>query len=383
MASNSSNAGNAVSSDFNLQRLTPNEMLQNITATISCAGNIALFGRRGSGKTQISKQAIKDSGTKEVYLNLSVLERVDLGGYPDVLAAVPEKDRLKERFINFILPAFFKDLRNEDKNAPDVTLLLDEVDKADPSLWAPLLEITQFKTINGIPLPRLRSCIMTGNLTAEGGQRPSLPLLDRTEKYLCESDARQWLDWAGRSREIHPSISAYVNDHPDHLYGTVDAGDAYADASPRGWHNASKLLIFGEKHQWPTSVMVQKVLGCVGKQIGFQFRNYYEHYQVLLPLVDKIFKGQVIKDFDKLEPTKQIVAAMIACARLATNIDACAEGKFPESAGVVAKFLLTIESEVALVAARSQIGLERLIAHGMDEEPNWSKLLDKVNDRIG
>lgn len=369
----------AISSDFNLQKVNPIELKENLRCTIQSGGNAAIFGRRGTGKTFISKQAIEESDTDEVYLNLSVLERVDLGGYPDMLSARID-DGNKRRFLDFIMPFFYKRLIEGNRK---VTLLLDEVDKADPSLWAPLLEITQFHSCNGTPLPNLHACIMTGNLAAEGGQRPSLPLLDRAEKYLAESDQRMWLDWAGKSREIHPAVTAYINDHPDHLFGEVDEGDCYASASPRGWHNASKLLFFGEKHNWPVNVLVAKVSGCIGKQIGLQFKNYYDHYQVLLPLVDKIFKGQAVtKEFEKMEPTKQIVAAMITCARLAAKIDACPQDKYPDEAGLIAKFLLNIEVEIALIAARSQVGIERLVLHSLDDEKGWSLLLDKINDRL-
>lgn len=367
----------AAISDFNLKKLNPRELEENLACTIQGHGNAALFGRRGTGKTHISKQAIAASDTEEVYLNLSVLERVDLGGYPDMLSARdPNADR---RFLEFIMPFFYKKMMEGNKR---ITLLLDEVDKADPSLWAPLLEIVQFRSCNGRELKNLVCCIMTGNLAAEGGSRPSLPLLDRAEKYLVESDHRQWLEWAGRSREIHPACTAYINDHPEHLFGDVDEGDVYASASPRGWHNASKLLKVGEENNWPVNVLVTKVSGCIGKQIGMQFQHYYDHYQVLLPVVEKIFKGQPIKEFDKMERTKQIVCAMITCARLAARIDDCKEGTYPEVAGLIAKFLLNIESEIALIAARSQINLDRLILHGLDEEPGWSKLLDKINDRI-
>lgn len=379
----------AKASDFNLVILSPQELAENILCTIQAAGNIAIFGRRGGGKTFISKQAISVSKTLEIYLNLSMLERVDLGGYPDMLSARdkdPEefdKSSIKKRFLEFIMPWFYKDLMNPDPEAPFITLLLDEVDKTDQSLWAPLLEIIQFHTCNGRALPKLQACIMTGNLAAEGGQRPSLPLLDRAEAYLLESDAHQWQDWAGKSQEIHPSITAYIHDHPDHLFGEVDEGDNYKSASPRGWHNASKLLKIGEQNKWAVPILVNKVSGCIGKQIGIQFKNYYDHYQVLLPLVDKLFTGKKIsKEFDKLKPTEQIVAAMITCSRLAGLLDKEKLEKYPPIAGTIAEFLHSIETEIALIAARSQIGITRIITHGLDDDPGWNKLLEQINYRL-
>lgn len=45
-------------SDFNLDKLSPAELEQHVAATIQVGGNIAIFGRRGTGKTQICKQQI-------------------------------------------------------------------------------------------------------------------------------------------------------------------------------------------------------------------------------------------------------------------------------------------------------------------------------------
>jgi hypothetical protein len=260
---------------------------------------------------------------------------------------------------------------------------MDEVDKADPSLWAPLLEFTQFHTINGRHLKNLKSVIMTGNLLAEGGNRPCLPLLDRAEKYLVESDARSWLDWAGRSGKIHPSVTAYITDHPKDLFGAVDPEDRYADPSPRGWAGASELLFIGEKNNWSTELLNKKVCGRVGKDAGLKYSNYYEHYQVLLPLIDEIYKGKDVSDkFNKLEPTKRLVGSMIACARMANVLDSHKGGDLPKSVDHMGKFLQKISPENVLVAVRSQIQLSRIITHSLDEHPEWEGVLNSINKRI-
>ena len=159
-----------VTSDFNMQKLKTKELSEHIEASIKMGGNLAVFGRRGSGKTAIAKQEIKRAGLHEVYINLSVLERVDMGGYPNIMASSQQK-----KFVDFLLPQFYQPMMDGKKG---VVALLDEVDKADPSLWAPLLEFTQFRSINHQTLPHLQAVIMTGNLISEGGSRPSLPLLD-------------------------------------------------------------------------------------------------------------------------------------------------------------------------------------------------------------
>lgn len=364
-------------SDFNLQRLTTKDLGPNIAASIQAGSNIAIFGRRGSGKTEIAKQEIAKAGMKEIYINLSVLERVDLGGYPNILNADPTK-----KYVDFLLPAFYEHMCEGTK---PVVALLDEVDKADPSLWAPLLEFVQFKSINGRPLPNLHAVIMTGNLISEGGSRPSLPLLDRTEKFLVEADVGAWLDWSGKSGKIHPSITAYINDHPNDLFGAVDPEDRYSDPSPRSWTKASELLFKGEKFNWGSELLNKKVSGCVGKSAGMRYSLYYDHYQVLLPLIEKLYSGKdIVKEYSALEPTKRIIACMIACARLAAQLDKAAAEKTapPKALDYMGKFLQDVSSEIVLISVRSQITLDRIVQWNLDDHEDWGNLLTKINNQV-
>jgi hypothetical protein len=364
------------SSDFNLQKISTKDLSDNLRATIDFGGNVIIVGRRGSGKTEISKACIKESGCKEVYLNLSVMERPDIGGYPNFFAAQAGKS-----FVDFLLPSFYQHLM---EGHEPVVALLDEVDKAESALWAPLLEFTQFHTINGRALPNLRAIIMTGNLQSEGGARPSLPLLDRAEKYLVEASHHHWLDWASKSGAIHPSVTAYIADHPEDLFGDVDPGDVYADPSPRGWHNSSKILNFGEDRKWSNKIMTNKVAGCIGKKTGIKYAAYFDHYQVLLPIIEKIMKGEEVNGFRNLEQSKQMVACMIVCARLSRIIDEMkpSQKDKPGVARTVANFLKTVDPEMALIAVRSQIGLERVVNSGLDEEPEWDTILRDIAKRV-
>lgn len=425
-------------SDWNLQRLSTDEYAQHLAASISIRSNIAVFGRRGTGKTVIAKAMIRKAGAREIYLNLSTFERVDLGGYPNLLTS--------EEYVSFKLPSFYQALREgtaqqktprqkanealEDikkeltSTAQQCVLLLDEVDKADPSIWAPLLEIVQFKTINGMALPNLASVIMTGNLLEEGGSRPSPPLLDRTEKYIVEADVTQWLNWAGSGARIHPAVSSFIKDNPQHLFGGVDPEDRYADPSPRGWENASGILnALEDSHErgHRSEFLVNKVSGCVGKQAGIQFQMYYEYYQKLLPLVAQLFKGQSIMDeFDRLHPTEQLVTSFVICTRLATAMDDAStdvpqkDGKrqflteselesfwtkdasFPKGTtkaraekltkirdqiNYVGKFFSDkrVTRELCLISVRSQIQVDRLLGFSLDASPVWGPLIQETN----
>lgn len=368
------------SSDFNLKKIDTQNLSEHVAASIQVGSNIAIFGRRGSGKTEIAKQEIKKSGYQEIYLNLSVLERTDLGGYPDIMGRA-SADASMRKFVSFLMPHFYQPLTEGKKG---VVALLDELDKADPSLWAPLLEFTQFHSINGMHLPNLKAVIMTGNLISEGGSRPSLPLLDRAEKYLVEPSASNWLNWSGKVGKIHPSITSFISDNPRELFGNVDPEERYADPSPRGWDRASKLIYMGEEKGWSSTLINDKVTGCIGKEAGLKYACYYEHYQQLLPLIDQIYKSKdVTKEYNLLEPTKKLVACMIACARL-TNIldepnDKKGHAEEVESALTnMGKFLSKVPYENTLVAVRSQIQIDRLVKWKLDEHKSWQNTLSKI-----
>jgi len=376
-------------SDYNMHTLKTKDLTQNLLATIQVGGNVAIFGRRGSGKTEIAKQCIRDSKVdgkqcKEVYINLSVLERVDLGGYPDLMSFNSDSQKQK-KFVDFLLPRYLEKLTDGDS---PIILLLDEVDKADNALQAPLLEITQFRSVNGRPLPNLHCCVMTGNLISEGSQRPSLPLLDRAEKYLIEPDAHMWLEWAGKGGNIHPSVTAFINDHPGELFGEMNDGDNYADPSPRGWKQGSNLVAFGEENGWGGDLISTKIFGSVGKKAGMKFKMYFDHYQHILPMIDKIMKGEDLgRTYDGLEKTKQIIVNMVLFARLARILDdsmaKAGKKQLPKEVDHVGKFIERVEPEMILIAARTQIGIDRFMKSSLDDVPAWAKALKLIQKKLG
>jgi hypothetical protein len=133
------------------------------------------------------------------------------------------------------------------------------------------------------------------------------------------------------------------------------------------------------------------VCGCVGKDSGIKYSNYYEYYQELLPMVEDIYNGvDIISTYNKLEPTKKLIACMITCARLASQLDKFNPLKlpkdkieFPPCVGYVGKFIGRASHENTLVAIRSQITLDRIGQHNLDEHPDWAATFTSISSRIG
>lgn len=361
----------ATSSDFNLQKLDTKQLSDHVFATITMGGKIAIFGRRGSGKTEIAKQQIKKAGLNEVYINLAVMERPDLGGYPKIITDDTAK------YVKFLMPSFYEPLLSGEKKS---VIIFDEVDKADQSLWQPLLEFVQYYSINNTKFTNLQAIILTGNLISEGGNRPCSPLLDRCEKYLVEPSTSIWLDWAA-ANNIHPSIIAYIMDNPKDLFGEIDLGENLADQSPRSWAMGSNIIYESEKYDWDKNLLKQKISGCIGKKVGIKYANYFDYYKSLLPMIDEIYKGKdVSSQYSKLEPTKKLVACTIASARLANMLDSLSGEELAAAINNAGNFFTHVDDEYVLVSIRTQITHHRV--HKFIEYPVWEKIVSSLVNQM-
>jgi hypothetical protein len=243
----------------------------------------------------------------------------------------------------------------------------------------------QFHSINGQAFPNLQACIMTGNLVAEGGNKIHAPLVDRSEAYLLQADAASWLEWAGSSGEIHPSVFTFIQDHPNALFGRVDLGENYVDASPRSWHLASKMIRFGEEHNYDINIILEKVSGFVGKQLGIQYMTYYTHYQKLLPMVKKVFAEEdITQQYKTLGPSEKNVVCMIVASRLANELDRH-DPKIdqPDCLRIVGKFFSQVEHENVVAGLRSQVQLSRISTWKLLKNEHWRSVMKDINSYTG
>lgn len=102
--------------------------------------NVMLIGSHGIGKTTVVKNVAEQLGVKFKYYSSSTLDPfAELIGIP-----VPDKDK---GTIEFYRP---KDLEDAE------FIFFDELNRAHPRVLNAVLEIIQFKSINGIPLKNLK-----------------------------------------------------------------------------------------------------------------------------------------------------------------------------------------------------------------------------------
>lgn len=292
-----------MSNALNLQEIDQEQALHLSKFFIRSHQNLFLFGRRGVGKTHIALQAAEECGFKVSYINLSVIERPDLAGYPNL--------NTPGDVITFKAPSFLPKLL---ESKADTILLFDEVDKAPSEVTAPLLEILQFKSINGISL-NVAGCILTGNLANEGAysNQISSALLDRGAKYILSFNFDKWVDWA-KTHMVHDLILGFLRSNPEFACGKIE-DSCYATPSPRGWTLASDALIRARDLKIvDIETVTQIISGFVGGEAGLRFKIWYEYYRRFEPYIVLLIEtGSMTLDYASLAPTERVVFVVAAC----------------------------------------------------------------------
>jgi MoxR-like ATPases len=293
-----------MSNSLNLPEIDQEQALHLSKFFVRSHQNLFLFGRRGVGKTHIALQAATECNYKINYINLSVIERPDLAGYPDINSPGD--------IITFKSPSFLPKLLQNDQ--PDNIILFDEVDKAPPEVTAPLLEILQFRAINGTPI-NVAGCILTGNLSNEGAysNQISSALLDRGAKYILSFNFEKWIDWA-KINSVHDLILGFLRSNPEFACGKLE-DSCYASPSPRGWTMASEALIKARDLKIiDIETITQIVSGFVGNEAGIRFKIWYEHYRKFEPFIHNLIEaGSMSFNFHELEPTAKVVFVIGVC----------------------------------------------------------------------
>lgn len=269
--------------------------------SIASGGNVMIFGPSGIGKSEIAISAAIARDIKYVYINLSVLEAVDLIGLP----------KFGENVTTYATPEF---LPLKDDNVKKVVLIIDEIDKAKDEIQNPLLELFQFHSINGKPL-NIQSIIATGNLPNEHAKSRviSWALANRCNIYKVYCEFSYWRKWAVQ-QNINPLIVGFLGQRSDLLLKPNESGDptAYCNPSPRSWTLAAKdiddyesyVLQQPDKLKSDTDAIIDfesmLVAGRVGIQAAIDFKIWLKYYRYLSPDIDALIERGIFPNMDMM-----------------------------------------------------------------------------------
>ena len=360
---------------LNLQELDQEQALNLTKFFIQSQHNVFLFGRRGVGKTDIAIQAAKECGLKINYINLSVIERPDLAGYPDM--------NTPGDVINFKSPYFLPKLL--DGYAADSVILFDEVDKVQPEVTAPLLEILLFKKINGTPINAV-SCILTGNLANEGAysNEISSALLDRGAKFILKFNFEKWVDWA-KAHNVHDLILGFLRSDPEFACGGEE-NSLYASPSPRSWTWASDALLRARELKMSDIDSVTQIIsGYVGSEAGLRFKLWYEHFRKFEPHVHSLIdRGEMSLNYSDLMPTERVVFVVSACYYAKQRVfKSKSNNRFAYLENLCNFFQqCKVEPEVQIMGLHNSFDFDMIRAHNLYKCKPFFDLFTKLSENV-
>ena len=285
---------------------------------------VFLWGAPGVGKSDVIKQIAEDHKLELRDVRLSLLDPIDLKGFPTV-------DSVKKQMS--WLPADF--LPKKGKGL----LFLDEMNSAPQSVQAAAYQLVLNRKIGEYNLPDGWSVMAAGNRASDRSVVHAMPaaLANRFVHLDFDINVDDWSHWA-MENELHTDLRAFIRFRPNLLHCFDSAANPRAFPSPRSWAFVND--IYKDNHSADDEYELIK--GTVGEGAAAEFSGFVRQIKDL-PTID-----QVLLDPDGTKvPTSP--AGMYA---MATALDAKTT---TNNIGRVMKYMDRMPVEFQVVFVRSAI----------------------------
>lgn len=370
-----------------IYEVTQESLAQLYDFTVIGDNNIIVFGPSGVGKTEMAIQAAQKAKHNYVYVNLSVLEAPDLVGLPKIVGD----------HTTYAPPEF---LPLVEENRKKVILIVDEIDKAKDELQNPMLELFQFRSVNGRQL-NIKSIIATGNLPNEHAKSRVIlwALANRCNIYKTGCDYEYWRRWAV-ANGINPLIVGFLNHRSDLLLKPNTSGDptAYCHPSPRSWTLAAKDIDRFEKYvekypdDWPidhnndpvVDFEYMLVAGRVGVKAALDFKIWLKHYRFLGPSIDALVENGTFPQAESMTLDRVMVFAIAGVNKLNK---VCKSGDTEQIEKIINNVFNWLNShqvtgDQAFAAIKSTLTLEFVEKYDLLSYQPFENVFDKIGDAI-
>lgn len=336
--------------------------------TIKNGMNMITLGDAGIGKTEIQLQRIAEAKARAIYLNLSVIEAPDLIGLAD---------KTPEGKTRYCIPDKFRYLGEKRDDADIDVLIVDEIDKAKPELQNPMLELFQFRSINGIKL-NIQAVLATGNLPDENAfsQTLSHALTNRCFVFKVSSAFDPWMKWAV-DNGVNGLVIGYLSRNQSKLLekAVQDDETAYLHCSPRSWTYAAKALDCASDA--PVEFQARLVSGYVGNAAAADFLVWLEHYRHIQPAIDELVKNGKHPSRDTVNSMDRMFVFGIAGANAIVHACQQVEGKRYKREDLhkivknVMSWIKECPTEYAIGALKSVLSMKLINDHDLMKLPEF------------
>jgi hypothetical protein len=327
-----------------------------------------LWGPPGIGKSELVEGITKEMGGRMYDLRLAQMDPTDIRGIPYY-----NKDL---GLMDWAPPI---DLPSEADAAkyPVVTLFLDEMNSAAPSVQAAAYQLVLNRRIGKYVLPDNVVIIAAGNREGDKGvtYRMPAPLANRFVHLEMRPDFESWLQWATENR-IHKDVIGYISFAKQDLYDFDPKSSSRSFATPRSWSFVSSLLDDG----MADSTVTDLVAGTIGDGTAVKFMAHRK-IASKLPNPEDVLAGKV-KELQIKEISAMYSLTISMCYELQ---DAYAKfgkednAKWHDMADNFFKFMMdNFTTEVTVMGARVA-----LTTYNLPFVPNKLKNFDEFHRRFG
>lgn len=241
--------------------MRPIHAAEAIKACLAVQQPLFVWGQPGVGKSAVIRQLAKDNNLQLIDLRLSLLDSVDLRGFP----------HMKESRMHFATPIFLP-------TDPDSTgiLFLDEMNAALPSVQAAAYQLVLDRRLGEYTLPKGWAIIAAGNRETDQGVTYTMPapLANRFTHIDFDVHFDDWRTWA-MANNIRPEVVNFINFRPG-ILNDFDP-DKRAFPTPRSWEFVNRIL------DSDTSPIVERSLiaGAVGDGAASEFVAFLKIFRDL------------------------------------------------------------------------------------------------------
>lgn len=230
---------------------------------------VFLWGPPGAGKSDVVKQVAEDSKLELRDVRLSLLDPIDLKGFPTIDAV---KKSMKW------LPAEFLPTKGKG------VLFLDEMNAAPQSVQAAAYQLVLNRRIGEYELPVGWSVLAAGNRAGDRSVVHAMPaaLANRFVHLDFEVNNEDWDHWA-MDNEIHLDVRAFMRFRPALLHSFDPATNPRAFPTPRSWAFVNDIY----KNNLPPNDEFELIKGTVGEGAAAEFSGFVRQIKDL-PTVDQV-----------------------------------------------------------------------------------------------
>ena len=204
--------------------ISQDELLE-VLFSVAPSRPVFIWGAPGIGKSALVEEFAMEVGLECVSLLGSQLAPEDIIGIPQIRGNTSE----------FLPPKMIA------RDEPYV-LFLDELNACTQEVQKAFYSLIYERRVGEYHLPEGSIVIGAGNRAQDSAivKTMSSALINRMFHVQLKPDVKSWLSWA-YSAGIHPWITDYINQRPDHLFSEPPKTEE-PFSTPRSWHMLSDAL---------------------------------------------------------------------------------------------------------------------------------------------